>query len=303
MTNIALFGTVFVDIKGFSQNPYDPAGRNVGDVQFIHGGVGRNVAEDMGILGTAVTFISTLDQTAMGMDVEKRLQKYKINTEYLHKVEQNGMGMFIAILDQHGDLAGSISKPPEFKFLEDLVTAKREEIIVNTDHVALEIDLNPKIARDIVNTANRHQKPIYGIPGNLSVILADKAILTGMECFVCNDIEAEKIFACSFGKNDIAKIKSELKGFVQQMKLKSMVITLGENGSVYYHHTMDEAVHKKITPVEMLDSTGAGDAFFAGVVSRLIQGETLADAVDFAGKVAAYTIQSPESTCVGFRLD
>ena len=36
MQEIALFGTVFIDIKGFSKNKYDPVGRNVGNVQFIH---------------------------------------------------------------------------------------------------------------------------------------------------------------------------------------------------------------------------------------------------------------------------
>ena len=41
---IAVIGTVFVDIKGFADAHYDPAGRNVGKIKLVHGGVGRNVA-------------------------------------------------------------------------------------------------------------------------------------------------------------------------------------------------------------------------------------------------------------------
>ena len=54
---IAVIGTVFVDIKGFADAHYDPAGRNVGQIKLVHGGVGRNVAEDVARLGGGVLFI------------------------------------------------------------------------------------------------------------------------------------------------------------------------------------------------------------------------------------------------------
>ena len=54
---IVVIGNVFVDIKGFPFNNYIPAGRNAGNVEFVHGGVGRNVAED--IPSVVGTFIGT----------------------------------------------------------------------------------------------------------------------------------------------------------------------------------------------------------------------------------------------------
>ena len=65
---------------------------------------------------------------------------------------------------------------------------------------------------------------------------------------------------------------------------------------------MAEAVYHKVNPVKMIDSTGAGDSFFSGVVSALVQNKPLEEAVKFGSEVAAYTIQSAESTCVGFKL-
>ena len=44
---IVVIGAIFVDIKGYPEDAYIPAGRNVGRVEQIHGGVGRNVAEDV----------------------------------------------------------------------------------------------------------------------------------------------------------------------------------------------------------------------------------------------------------------
>ena len=44
---IVVIGAVFVDIKGYPQSNFIPTGRNVGKVEQVHGGVGRNVAEDI----------------------------------------------------------------------------------------------------------------------------------------------------------------------------------------------------------------------------------------------------------------
>ena len=44
---IVVIGDVFIDIKGYSTSPYIPQGRNAGTILQIHGGVGRNVVEDI----------------------------------------------------------------------------------------------------------------------------------------------------------------------------------------------------------------------------------------------------------------
>ena len=44
---IVVVGNVFVDFKGFPEGAFIPTGRNAGRVEIVHGGVGRNVAEDI----------------------------------------------------------------------------------------------------------------------------------------------------------------------------------------------------------------------------------------------------------------
>ncbi len=48
---IVVVGAIFVDIKGFPQDIYVPDGRNAGYIEYIHGGVARNVVEDIANLG------------------------------------------------------------------------------------------------------------------------------------------------------------------------------------------------------------------------------------------------------------
>ena len=106
---IVVIGTVFVDIKGFPNDIYLPEGRNAGRIEFIHGGVARNVVEDVANLELRPTFISAIDDTAMGEDVLNKLKRHKVNTEYV-KVYPDSMGTWLAVFDHKGDLAGSISK-------------------------------------------------------------------------------------------------------------------------------------------------------------------------------------------------
>ena len=89
---IVVIGTVFVDIKGFPDDVYSPTGRNAGRVETVHGGVGRNVAEDIANVELRPTLVSMVDDTAAGAEVLRKLQKHKVNTDYVI-TRPDGMGI------------------------------------------------------------------------------------------------------------------------------------------------------------------------------------------------------------------
>ena len=64
---IVVIGTVFVDVKGYPDYAYIPAGRNAGKVERVHGGVGRNVAEDIANCELRPTFVSLVDESGDGI--------------------------------------------------------------------------------------------------------------------------------------------------------------------------------------------------------------------------------------------
>ena len=66
---IVVIGDVFIDVKGYSTAPFIPGGRNAGEIQQIHGGVGRNVVEDIANIELKPTFVSLVDDDAMGEEV------------------------------------------------------------------------------------------------------------------------------------------------------------------------------------------------------------------------------------------
>ena len=80
---IVVIGAVFVDVKGYPEANFIPAGRNAGRVEHVHGGVGRNVAEDIANCELRPTFVSLVDESGDASDVIRKLQNHKVNTDYI----------------------------------------------------------------------------------------------------------------------------------------------------------------------------------------------------------------------------
>lgn len=297
MCEVAVIGTIFMDCKGFAQKQYHPFGRNIGSIQFVHGGVGRNVAENLANLGITTAFVSTVDNSAMGTEIMERLQQCNIKLDHLFVTQQQGMGMWLAILDTNGDLAGSISQMPDLMVLEKKLLTQGQVIVSSVSHVVLELDLNEHITRHMVDLAQAAGKPIYGIPGNLNVVLNNKDILGKIDCFICNDIEAGRLFGTDFSKLSLEDMQIILKDKASRLGMKSLVVTLGSKGSIYYDANTGQTGYQPVVRVKLVDSCGAGDAFFSGTVMALVKGYPLAEAVVYGTQVAAWTIQCQESTC------
>ncbi|MCR8635993.1 PfkB family carbohydrate kinase [Paenibacillus radicis (ex Xue et al. 2023)] len=298
---VSVIGTVFVDCKGFSKNEYIPTGRNLGSIQFVHGGVGRNVAENLTNLDLATSFVSTVDSTGLGDEIIQRLKKSNAHTEYLGKINQ-GMGMWLAVLDENGNLAGSISQMPQLDELERIIDNSGKKIVQQSTHIVLELDLNEQISKRVVELSLQENKPVFGIPGNLDVILSNMSLLNQLECFICNDIEAGRLLGKNIDNLNQNELIQELISFVDSSGLRSMVITLGENGSIYYDSRSKESGYQPVFPVKLVDSSGAGDAFFSGTVMGLVRGLTLKEAVVCGTKVAGWTIESQENNCPDLRV-
>ncbi len=297
--SVRVIGTVFIDCKGFARQKYHPEGRNLGDIEFVHGGVGRNVAENLVNFDLPVTLVSSVDDNALGVEVVDRLKEINLNTSLILKAEKNGMGMWLALINESGDLVGSISKMPDLTSLEEFINKNGEELVASSSHIVLELDLTSRITRKVVELSNKMNKPVYGIPGNLEVVMENLDILPMLECFICNDFEAGKIIGIDLTGLECGQVKWLLAKhfFVEGKRSRYTVVTLGSEGSIYHDAISDSVKYMPALPTEVIDTSGAGDAYFSGTVLGLIQGLPLEQAVACGTRVASWTISSLQSIC------
>ena len=292
----AVFGSIFVDIKGFPFGKYLPMGRNVGDVKIVHGGVCRNVAENLANVGQGVSLVTMFESGAIGEDVRRRLAARGVDLKYAVTADA-GMGMWLAVMDERGDLAGSISRQPDFSAMEELMERRGDEIIRGCDGVVLEIDMRASIAERVLRLAEKYAKDVYVVVGNMSVILKHPEFLRRARLFILNEIEAGSLFGCALNRFDPPAVLETVRREAAGRGIREIVVTLGDQGSVYFDVGRGEGGCIPAEPTCMVDSTGAGDAFFSGTVAARLRGFPLGEAARLGAHLAALTIRSEESTC------
>ena len=295
---IVVIGAVFVDVKGYPESNFIPTGRNAGRVERVHGGVGRNVAEDIANCELRPTLVSLVDESGDGDDVIRKLRNHKVNTDYVWKT-RDGMGTWLAVFDNDGDVAASISKRPNLLPIVDILDKHGDDIFANADSVICEIDIDKEIVKRVFKLAKKHNKKVFSVVGNMSIALERRDFMKSIDCFVCNTQEAGLLFFDDYSQKKIEEMVEILSVKVIAAQIPSMIVTMGGDGAVY----ADLNGNKGWCParkVDVKDTTGAGDSFCAGVAIGLTYGKTLAEACEIGSMLAASVIVTTESVCPRF---
>ena len=296
---IIVLGAVFVDIKGFPDDIYIADGRNAGHVEYIHGGVSRNVVEDIANLELRPTFLGIVDETALGQAVVDKLERHKVNTGYM-RVVPGGMGTWLAVFDHNGDLSGSISQRPNLMPILSILEEQGDEIIQNCDSVVAEIDMDKDIIKKVVELCKKYGKKLYGVVSNMNIAVGRRDLLQKFDCLICNQLEAGIFFSDDYSEKTPEEMVDILAERLQVSNVPAMVVTMGGQGAVYAEADGEKGICP-VKKVQVKDTTGAGDAFCAGVSAGLTYGRTLAQAVEIGTRLAASVITSSENVCPRFR--
>ena len=295
---IVVIGAVFVDIKGYPNSNFVPAGRNAGNVEQVHGGVARNVAEDIANCELRPTFVSLVDNSGTGIDVVRKLRDHKVDTRYIREV-RDGMGTWLAVFDNDGDVYASISKRPDLRPIVHILDEQGDEIISNADSVVIEICVDKEIVKRVFKLAKKYNKKVYAVVANMSIALERRDFLQSIDCFVCNLQEAGMLFSDDYtgrSKEEMIEIVSRK---VIAAQIPSMIVTMGSAGAVYADMYGDKG-YCPARRVEVKDTTGAGDSFCAGVAIGLTYGKNLRESCEIGAHLAASVIVTSENVCPRF---
>ena len=295
---IVVIGAVFVDVKGYPDGNFVPTGRNAGRVERVHGGVGRNVAEDIANCELRPTFVSLVDKSGDGIDVIQKLNNHKVNTDYVWQT-RDGMGTWLAIFDNDGDVAASISKRPNLLPIADILDKHGDEIFANADSIICEIDIDKEIVKRVFKLAQKYGKQVYSVVGNMTIALERRDFLKSIDCFVCNIQEAGILFYDDYSDKSAGEMIDILSEKVIAAQIPSMIVTMGGDGAVYADMNGDKGFCPA-RKVDVKDTTGAGDSFCAGVAIGLTYGKSLGEACEIGAHLAASVIVSTDNVCPRF---
>ncbi len=292
---IVVLGAVFVDIKGYPISTYIPGGRNAGRVVQVHGGVSRNIVEDIANVELRPTFVSLVDETSAGADVIKKLQSHKVDTRYMRRTE-DGMGTWLAIFDNSGDVTAAISKRPDLRPIAAILDEQGDEIFREADSISLEIDMDKEVVKRTFALAEKYGKPIYAVVSNMSIAVERRDFMRSVHCFICNQQEAGILFSENYDDVTPEEMLETLQLKIRGAQISRMVVTMGAQGAVFA--ALDgESGWCPAKKVDVKDTTGAGDAFFAGVVIGQTYGKSMMESCEIGTRLAASVITTGENVC------
>ena len=139
----------------------------------------------------------------------------------------------------------------------------------------------------------------FALVSNMSLAAQRRDFLQRFTCVICNQHEAGLLFVEDYDNFTPEQMLEELKEKVVAANFRNMVVTMGGQGAVY----ADNGGNGGFCPakkVQVKDTTGAGDAFCAGVAIGMTYGDGMAHACEIGTTLAASVITSSENVCPRF---
>lgn len=285
---ILVFGMSICDIFGFTHKNYRTHDSNPGAVKMSYGGVCRNIAENMARVGVNTKFISVLGDDERGKGLREHAQKQNFDMSDSLIVEGASTPTYVAILDENGEMVSAVVDISIAElFTEEFVDSKAD-LIKNAEYIILDAD-NPKITEYIAKNFSEYTNIILD-PVSAAKAESVKHLLPYLHTLKPNRYEAEVL--CGFKLDSEEAIREAGRYFVSE-GVKKVFISLDSDG-IYYYDGETEGTVRTINP-KVVNVTGAGDAFVAGIGYGYMNKKTMKETVKFANTMSILTIAHEET--------
>ena len=147
--------------------------------------------------------------------------------------------------------------------------------------------------------AEKYGKAVYAVVSNMSIAMERRDLLKRTGCLVCNQEETGLLFSENYADKTPEEMRMVLVEKLHQARIPRMVTTMGAQGAVYASLEGESGVVPAAN-VNVVDTTGCGDAFFAGVCIGLTYGKSLRESCQIGIRLASSVIATRENVCPRF---
>ncbi len=284
---IAVVGAVNIDIGGHSFKPLIEKDSNPGKVSYSFGGVGRNIAHNICLLGGNVKFLTAMGDDMYSHQIKEHCDNIGIDLTYSITVPGETTSTYLFITGPDGDMALAMSDMSITSYITpDFI---KERLDVLNDAAAVVFDAN--LSEETINyIAKSCTAPLIVDPVSVSKAYKIKPVLKNLTAFKPNIIEAEYISGVTITDGESMKKAASV---ITAAGVKHLYITLGEKGT--YYKGDDGEFYIPAIKAEPLNTTGAGDAFCATIVYSFVNGIKPFDAARLGAAASAMAIETKET--------
>ena len=287
---IVVLGATAVDVKAQSFDALVRAADVPGRVRVTLGGVARNTAKNLALLGADVTIVSAVGGDEFGRMLRDDLARAGVHVHNLMTARGCRTATWAGVLDSRGDLDVGVFDGEIFEALSVQVIEERAQTIVNAGLIAIDATLPRATIDAIVRTAHAHRVPLYLNPASVARAQTIADCVGKFTLVTANALEAGVLTGHSIVSIDDAA--GAAKSLIEH-GVERAVVTLGAEGVLYADAR--ETRHEPAQPARVVDTTGAGDALAAMFLLCHLQGCTLDETLERALGAAALTVACEES--------
>lgn len=283
---IAVVGGCNVDISATSATSLIFQDSNPGNVKIALGGVGRNIGENLLRLGHQVQLLAPLGRDRFYQQILDQSDEIGMDLSQCLVLDDRSTSTYICINHPNGDIALAVSA---MDILDELTPAWLEtklDLLNQADYVVVDSNLTEDALHFLAENCT---SPLCADAVSSKKAEKLRCILPSLHFLKVNQIEAEVLTGMPLGDQYSVRKASTL---LHSMGVKNVAITLGNNGAFFSTQSAKFALPPYF--FNTVNSTGCGDAFFAGALHGLINEKTALETLRYGLGMA--------SICAGSEL-
>jgi ribokinase len=247
------------------------------------GGKGANQAIGARRLGADVLFVTRLGADAFGDEARSVLLAEGLPEHGITTDDHSPTGIALIFVDDSGQNAISVAPGANLNLSGPDVRASFGADLRGCTYLLMQLECTAELAVDLASRAPG--------PGTCSILnpaparpLSPEA-LASFDIITPNEGELQAIAASlglAGGATDV------LAEQLLEYGIRDVVVTLGERGALWA--SAAGLQYFGAYPVNAVDTTGAGDAFNAGLAAALVRGESMESAIDYGCRAGAFCV-------------
>lgn len=286
---VNVIGACNIDITAFPKNKIKMHDSNICKIEYTLGGVARNIAHNLSLLDIDVSLFSAISNDSNGKLIIDSCKKNSINLDHALFTDKFNQSIYLCINDENKDMLIGANDMDIVSLISIDYIKENINYINDCDCLVFDANLDIETIEYLLDNINVDIF-IESVSANKCEKLAkiiEKNKNLNIHTIKANKIEAEILGNIKIKDNndlDIIAKKLHSKG------IKNVCITLGENGAYYF-----DGVNSFITKnkqVNVVNTTGAGDAFFAGLIYGYLKNKAPTELINYGLAGAKIALES-----------
>ncbi|WP_352418512.1 PfkB family carbohydrate kinase [Proteiniborus sp.] len=272
---VTVIGGANVDIQGFSFNKLKLNDSNPGKVKVSAGGVGRNIAENLSRLGVRTKLITAFGDDLYGNMIANECRTAGIDIDNCLVLKNSPSSSYLSVLDENGDMKVAISDMDIINKLNVDFIKSKIHVIENSAAIVIDTNLSEDIIEYLIN--NFRHKVFFVDTVSTTKAKKVKDFIGCFHTIKPNIYEIEELTGIKIVEDSDLEKAAEI---LLNKGVERVFITLGKDGVFYKDKIISMCVDAP--NIKVVNATGAGDAFMAGLVYCFINDMRIQDTIHFS---------------------